>query len=70
MPVSIRPPGPRRRRARGDDAPERRWSQSGQGMVEYALILIMVSVVAIFVILAMGPELQGMFSNVVAGFNT
>jgi Flp pilus assembly pilin Flp len=39
-------------------------------MVEYALILIMVSVVAIFVILSMGPQLQGMFSNVVASFNT
>ena len=64
------PGGPRRAWSLVGAARKRVASQSGQGMVEYALILIMVSVVAIFVILSMGPQLQGMFSNVVASFNT
>lgn len=43
--------------------------ESGQGLVEYALILIVVSVAAIFLILTMGSQLNNMFSNVVAGFS-
>lgn len=70
MPVPTRAPGPGRSRLCDGCVWELGAAQSGQGMVEYALILIMVSVVAIFVILAMGPQLQNMFSNVVAGFNT
>ncbi len=46
-------------------AREPRAGQAGQGLVEYALILIMVSVVAIFIIVAMGPALIKLFSNVV-----
>jgi pilus assembly protein Flp/PilA len=45
-------------------------SESGQGLVEYALILIVVSVVAIFLIVSMGSQLNSMFSNVVKGLNT
>jgi pilus assembly protein Flp/PilA len=40
--------------------------QSGQGMVEYALILVLVSIVVIVVLLTMGNQIQNVFSNVVA----
>jgi len=45
-------------------------SQSGQGLVEYALILVIVSIVAIFLIVSMGSRLTGMFSNVVTALGT
>jgi pilus assembly protein Flp/PilA len=47
-----------------------RRSQSGQGMVEYALILILVSIVAIVLLIAMGGSIKNLFSNVVAGVGT
>jgi len=45
------------------------WSrrpQSGQGMVEYALILVLVSIVVIVILLTMGNQINNVFSNVVA----
>ena len=39
--------------------------QSGQGMVEYGLILILVSIVVIVILLTMGQQLVNLFSNVV-----
>src|SRR2546430_4626776 len=39
--------------------------QSGQGMVEYALILVLVSIVVIVVLLTMGQQINTVFSNVV-----
>jgi len=42
-----------------------RRGESGQGLVEYALILIMVSIVAILILISMGSQLNHMFSNVV-----
>ena len=44
--------------------PRRR--QSGQGMVEYALILVLVSIVVIVILLTMGNQINNVFSNVVA----
>ncbi len=44
--------------------------QTGQGMVEYALILIIVSVVAIVLIVSMGSQLNNMFSNVITTLGT
>lgn len=48
----------------------RRWfgtnGQRGQGMVEYALILVLVSIVVIVILLTMGNQIQNVFSNVVA----
>lgn len=41
-------------------------SQSGQGMVEYALILVLVSIVVIVILLTMGNQILNVFSNVVA----
>jgi pilus assembly protein Flp/PilA len=43
-----------------------RRSESGQGMVEYALILVLVSVVVIVILLTMGNQINNVFSNVVA----
>jgi pilus assembly protein Flp/PilA len=43
----------------------RPWQQ-GQGMVEYALILVLVSIVVIVILLTMGNQIQDVFSNVVA----
>ena len=43
-----------------------RTRQSGQGMVEYALILVLVSIVVIVILLTMGNQIANVFSNVVA----
>jgi pilus assembly protein Flp/PilA len=40
--------------------------QEGQGMVEYALILVLVSIVVIVILLTMGKQVKNVFSNVVA----
>jgi pilus assembly protein Flp/PilA len=40
--------------------------KDGQGMVEYALILVLVSIVVIVVLLTMGRQIRNVFSNVVA----
>ena len=40
--------------------------QEGQGMVEYALILVLVSIVVIVILLTMGNQIKNVFSNVVA----
>ena len=40
--------------------------QEGQGMVEYALILVLVSIVVIVILLTMGKQIKNVFSNVVA----
>jgi pilus assembly protein Flp/PilA len=54
----------------GDVQMLRRWlathGQQGQGMVEYALILVLVSIVVIVILLTMGNQIQNVFSNVVA----
>ena len=41
--------------------------QEGQGMVEYALILVLVSIVVIVILITMGGQIRNVFSNVVAG---
>jgi pilus assembly protein Flp/PilA len=43
--------------------------QEGQGMVEYALILVLVSIVVIVILLTMGTQIKNVFSNVVAALN-
>ena len=44
--------------------------QSGQGMVEYALILVLVSIVVIVILLTMGNQILNVFSNVVAALGS
>lgn len=41
-------------------------TQLGQGMVEYALILVLVSIVVIVILITMGNQIANVFSNVVA----
>ena len=40
--------------------------KEGQGMVEYALILVLVSIVVIVILTTMGRQIRNVFSNVVA----
>lgn len=40
-------------------------SERGQGMVEYALILVLVSIVVIVILLTMGQQIANVFSNIV-----
>jgi Flp pilus assembly pilin Flp len=46
----------------------RKRQQGGQAMVEYAIILILVSVVCVVILATQGVALQHMFSNVTCGF--
>ena len=39
---------------------------SGQGMVEYALVLVLISIVVIVILLTMGQQIANVFSNVAA----
>ena len=40
--------------------------EAGQGLVEYALILVLVAVVVIAILLLLGPIVGNVFSNLVA----
>ncbi|HUZ90239.1 MAG TPA: Flp family type IVb pilin [Candidatus Acidoferrales bacterium] len=44
--------------------------QEGQGMVEYALILVLVSIVVIVILTTMGGKISAVFSNVVSALGT
>ena len=39
--------------------------EEGQGLVEYALILVLVAVVVIIVLIVLGPIIGNVFSNVI-----
>jgi pilus assembly protein Flp/PilA len=41
-------------------------SESGQGLVEYALILVLVAMIVIAVLLLLGPIVGNVFSNIVS----
>ncbi|MBN2046512.1 MAG: pilus assembly protein [Anaerolineaceae bacterium] len=40
--------------------------EKGQGLVEYAMILLFVAIVVIVVLVLMGPAVGQMYSNIVA----
>jgi pilus assembly protein Flp/PilA len=42
------------------------FTRKGQGLVEYALILVLVSVVVIVVLATLGPTIGHVFSNIIA----
>mgnify|MGYP001037838760 CR=1 FL=1 len=42
--------------------------EEGQGLVEYALILVLVAIVVIAILTLLGPQIGNVFSRVVAGF--
>jgi pilus assembly protein Flp/PilA len=39
--------------------------EEGQGLVEYALILVLVAIVVIAILLLLGPAIGGVFSQIV-----
>jgi pilus assembly protein Flp/PilA len=41
--------------------------EKGQGLVEYALILVLVAVVVIAVLTLLGPIIGNVFSDIIAG---
>lgn len=41
-------------------------NEEGQGLVEYALILVLVSIVVIVVLGLLGPQIGNVFSQIVA----
>jgi len=41
-------------------------SEEGQGLVEYALILVMVALVVIVILSLLGPAIGNTFSNIVS----
>lgn len=41
--------------------------EEGQGLVEYALILVLVAVVVIVILAVLGPVVGGIFSQIVQG---
>lgn len=40
--------------------------EKGQGLVEYALILVLVAIVVIVILALLGPAVGNVFSNIVA----
>ncbi len=40
--------------------------EKGQGLVEYALILVLVAIVVIAILLLLGPVVGNVFSNIVS----
>jgi len=41
-------------------------SENGQGIVEYALILVLVAIVVIVILALLGPAIDNVFSNLYA----
>lgn len=41
------------------------WRESGQGLVEYALILFLVAIVVVAVLVLLGPQISTVFNSVV-----
>ena len=41
--------------------------EDGQGLVEYAFILVLVAIIVIAVLLLLGPQIGNVFSQVIAG---
>jgi pilus assembly protein Flp/PilA len=44
-------------------------NEEGQGLVEYALILVLVAVVVIIVLVVLGPVIGNVFSNILEVMN-
>ena len=40
--------------------------EEGQGLVEYALILVLVAIVAIVILALLGPAIGNIFSNIIS----
>jgi pilus assembly protein Flp/PilA len=42
--------------------------ERGQGMVEYALLIVLLAIVVVFMIVVMGTAVSHMYSNIVVAF--
>jgi pilus assembly protein Flp/PilA len=42
--------------------------ERGQGMVEYALLIVLLAVVIVFMVVVMGTAVSNMYSKIVADF--
>jgi pilus assembly protein Flp/PilA len=42
-------------------------NEEGQGLVEYALILVLVAIVVIAILVIMGPQIGNIFSRITSG---
>jgi len=49
--------------------PQNPRNQEGQGLVEYALILVLVAVVVIVILALLGPAIGNIFSNIINSLN-
>ena len=49
---------------------ERLVAEDGQGMVEYALILVLIAVVVVIVLQLLGKQVSNAFSNVSSGLSS
>jgi pilus assembly protein Flp/PilA len=43
--------------------------EEGQGLVEYALVLVLVAVVIIAILTLLGPQIGNVFSRITSGMN-
>jgi len=41
--------------------------EKGQGLVEYALILVLVAIIVIAILMVLGPQIGNVFSRVTSG---
>jgi len=44
--------------------------EEGQGLVEYALILVLVAIIVIAILMVLGPQIGNVFSRVTSGLQT
>lgn len=44
-------------------------SQSGQGMVEYALILVLIALVVIIMLITTGQSMRNLYSDIIGALN-
>jgi pilus assembly protein Flp/PilA len=51
-------------------AERRSWNTSGQGLIEYALIVLLVSLVVIVVLSLVGGEINQVFENILNGLSS
>jgi pilus assembly protein Flp/PilA len=43
--------------------------EDGQGLVEYALVLVLVAIVVIAILTLLGPQIGNVFSKITSGLN-
>lgn len=53
-----------------DETPTRRDDERGQGMVEYAFIIVLVAMVVLVLVIALGNQTVNLYSNISSGIGT